>query len=231
MQDIMIWYVASRAPKSCFIAVEKGGTLVQPIMMTNVLFFVLGVQDPENEKLENTVFGNGVNDEGIHGQRSGPTDELKTLASHQEMECAMGMSSPELMQPRSCVRNESDSEVLDASGELHPLVPRAVPPTGQLVGGRQRPGPKNVRVAATTKGHRSVDGSSYAHRLAGGLQSMDEERRMSELDRLDAALIGLRTGDQSTREVLFGRTKQESFKTKGSELTLVSPLLFMRRVD
>jgi hypothetical protein len=212
MQDIMIWYVASRAPKSCFIAVEKSGTLVQTIMMTNVLFFVLGVQDPENEKLENAVFGNGVNDEGIDGQRSGPTDELKTLVSHEEMECAMGMSSPELMHPRS---NESDSEVLDANGELHPLVPHAVPPTGRLVGSRQRPGPKNVRVAVTTKGHRSVEGSSYAHRLAGGLQSMDEERRMSELDRLDAALIGLRTGDQSTREVLIGGTKQESVEPTG----------------
>ena len=212
----MIWYVASLAPKSCLIAVAKGGTFVQP--MTNVLCLGLGVQpeDPENEKLENTVFGNGVNDGGIGGQRSGPTAELHTLVKHEEMEYTMGMPNQELMQRPSCVRSESDSEVLDETRELHPLVPRAVSPTGRLVDGRQWPAAKTVRVAATTNGHQIVEDAAYAHQSAGdpvkasmasSLQRLDEERRLLELDRLDAALISLRTGDPSTREVLIGRTK------------------------
>ncbi len=174
------------------------------------------VQDPENAKLENTVGADDGDDEGIGDQGGGPTAELHALVSCEEAEGVMRMSSSELKQHPSRVSSESDSERLDVTGERHPLVPRVASPKGRLVRDREWPGAKNI--TAIVNGHRRVEDAAFAHPLAGGscalaagmassLKSMDEERRILELDRLDAALISLRTGNpifnSSTREVLI----------------------------
>ena len=108
--------------------------------------------------------------------------------------------------------HESETECMDAASELLPLVPHAASPTRGLMGGSGSSAAKNT--TATVNGHWKARSASPAHVLAGGSStltankaspspSMNEESRMLELDRLDAALISLRTGNPTTREVLI----------------------------
>jgi hypothetical protein len=165
-------------------------------------------QDLEVDK--NAAGGQGGDCEGSGGEGRGDDTNFDAPVGSEERGGGMGMPDSNLMcgpQPKVDASHESDAECVDITGaddELHPLVPRAVSPSRRLMGGSE--------IFKTRSGQWRVEDGPAARTLAGGSstltanrapssQSVDEDRRSLELDRMDATLNTLR-GNPTNYEVM-----------------------------